>query len=145
LVCVKGDQAQNTHIGCFWAWKRALSIKTHHCQCTFVLSMCWAQNHPWCWVASVLEEGCQAWTHTNVVHQQESLFSFRFFKVFLSFWVSKNHNTCKLIKTWKYLLTELSLKSSLTSIWGSKITIKEVFLKNSLGVKVLGFRSFFNF
>jgi len=71
-------------------------------------------------------------------------FGFRFFKVFLSFWVSKNHNTCKLIKTWKYLLTELSLKSSLTSIWGSKITIKEVFLKNSR-VKVLGFRIFFNF
>jgi len=82
----------------------------------------------------------------HIVHQQEHLVSgfSRFFKVFLSFRVSKNHNTCKLIKTWKYLLTELPLKSSLTSIWGSKIIIKEVFLKNSLDVKVLGFRSFFN-
>ncbi len=46
--CVwKGIKHKNTHIGCFWAQKRVRHW------CTFVLSMCWAWNHP-CWVASVL-------------------------------------------------------------------------------------------
>jgi hypothetical protein len=50
---------KHAHDLVFWARNRVPSTTTHQHRCIFALSMCWAWNHP-CWVASVLEKGCQA-------------------------------------------------------------------------------------